>query len=666
MPRYLPRLLALLAAGLLAAAPLAAAQADEVPESTLQPVVVVMDYSSSMLATDADDKGTSRIDAAKKATQHLINNAPNDASMGLVVYGSKTPKKCDDITTLQKPGPVDKKGFAAKLDGLKAVGETPIGASLLHAAKELEGVEGAKSIILVSDGEENCSEPPACEAAETLAEQGIDLTVHTIGFKVGSKARSQLECIAKATGGSYVTADDADALQEELTVRTLRAFQGYNASGTPIAGAAQMHQAPTMVPGQYLDTLEHGETKSWTSKDGTTKYYKIGPLSPGERAHVSATMVPDQTQHRTGSQTGTGRVSVQLVNGQGLECATGRSEMTKPTQLGRPMSGYVQNPEYRQDASSGCFADGTGELFAKVTRDGDLQADSPMDVELLYVLEPAVDPTLLGAAAAKSDDPRSVTVTGTAEPVLGGSSFNDALQLESGKVYADSAMTSEARYYKVHVGNGQKLNVRATGGNNTESGTNEVKLRVYSAVRDQVNMQGQSNLYRSQTDDTVTLNMQTAVNQSNRDGSYGKDAYLAGDYYVVAHSSTWSSDTNGVPFDYELALDVTGAEQPFAGAAPIFEAEQPAQQPESDVPAEESEGASAAPAEQGETQEPSAQPLAAQPTASGSDPLWPWFTAGLLLTAALLGLGSFLLRHRSTSVVESTTRIDTTQPGGKP
>ncbi|WP_279403210.1 VWA domain-containing protein, partial [Arthrobacter sp. JCM 19049] len=104
-----------------------AAQADEPPAAELQPVMVVMDYSSSMLAKDADGKGTTRIDAAKKATKHLINNAPQDASMGLVVYGSKTPKKCDDITTVQKPGPVDKKELAGKLDGLKAVGETPIG-----------------------------------------------------------------------------------------------------------------------------------------------------------------------------------------------------------------------------------------------------------------------------------------------------------------------------------------------------------------------------------------------------------------------------------------------------------------------------------------------------------------------------------------------------------
>ena len=663
MPSYPRRLVAGVATALLAFTGISAAQADEVPTTEMQPVMVVMDYSSSMLEKDADNQGTSRIDAARKATKHLINNAPEDASMGLVVYGSTTAQKCDDITTVQKPGPVDKEGLAAKLDQLKAVGETPIGASLLRAAAELKDTDGAKSIILVSDGEENCSQPPACEAAQDLAGQGINLTVHTIGFKVNDKARSQLECIAEATGGSYVTADDADTLQEELTTRTLRAFQGYTASGTPIEGATQMHQAPTLLPGQYLDTLEKGETKSWTSKDGTTKYYKIGPLSPGERAHVSATMIPDQSQSSDGSSHA--RVSVELVNGQGKQCAMGRSEMTNSTQLGRPMSGYVHNPEYRQDSSSGCFADGTGELFAKVTRDGALQKDTAMDVELLYALEPAVDPTLLDAATTQADAPQSVTLTGEAQPVLGGSSFNDALEVESGQLYADSAMANEARFYRVHVGNGQKLNFRVTGGNNAESGTNAIRMRVYSAVRDQVDMVGDTTLQRNIAG-TATLNMRTPVNQSNRDNSIGSDAYLGGDYYVVVHSATWSRETNGVPFDYELAFEVTGTEQPFTGQPPVFQVDNANQDQQAEPETEASQAGSPDSAQSSEVPADDEQDeiLAVQNTGSNSGALWPWFTGGLVGTAALLTAGRFLFRHRSTAVVEVPTTQNTT-PGGQ-
>lgn len=665
MPRRL--LLAFFSAALLVATPLAAVHADE--QTTTQPVIVVMDYSSSMLEKDADAKGTTRIDAAKSATKHLINNSPDDATMGLVVYGSKTAKKCDDIITVQKPGKVNKSELTAKLDELKAVGETPIGASLLYAANEMKDIKTEKSIILVSDGEENCDEPPACEAAKDLAGQGIDLTVHTIGFKVNNTARSQLECIAKATGGTYVTADDSDALQEELTSRTLRAFQGYTATGTPIEGGAQLHQAPLMVPGQYLDSLEKGETKTWTSKDGTTKYYKVGPLKPGEYAHFSATMIP--AQQKKSEKSDPTRVSVELVNGQGANCSTGQSQITNTNQLGRPLTGYTRSPEYLQDTTHGCFADGSGELYAKVTRDGAMFKDDPMAVELRYVLEPAVDPTLLGAPASTKDKPQSVTLTGNAEPVLGGSSFNDALPVDSAKIYADSIMSSEARYYKIHVGNGQKLNIRATGGNNQDSGVQAIGAMVYSPVRKNVDLIGESKVNGYKPGEVSTQSMDTPVDQSNFDNHIGKDNYLGGEYYVVVYADTWSSKSNGVPFDYELAVEVTGTEKEFAGAAPIFEATQSSSEPgdePSTAPTSESSPKPGPTAEGAEENQPPTQQSgqkSIEQTSVTSGSLWPWFTAGLLITAALLGAGTFLFRHRSTAMVEQRTDVDPTLPGDR-
>lgn len=657
-------LLAPLLAVLLAAVPLAATHADE--QTTTEPVVVVMDYSSSMLEKDADAKGTKRIDAAKTAAKSLIASSPEDATMGLVVYGSKSPGKCDDITTVQKPGAVDKKKLSKKIDELKAVGETPIGASLLHAAKDLEGIEGPKSIILVSDGEENCDKPPACEAAKDLAGQGIALTVHTIGFKVNDKARQQLECISETTGGSYVDVDDAQSLEEELTSRTLRAFQGYSTAGTPIEGGARLHEAPLMVPGQYLDELEKGETDSWNSNDGTTKYYKIGPLQPGQYAHFSATMIPEQKIDADDDDPA--KVIVELVNGQGSQCSSGDSYTVGSDELGRPLAAYTRSPEFVQDSSYGCFADGTGELFAKVTREGSLFHEDPMAVELRYVLEPAVDAALLGAPASEEDKPQSVTLTGTPEPVLGGSSFNDALPVKSGTIYSDSVLSSEARYYKVHVGNGQKLNLRLTSGNNEDASAQAVTMGVYSPVRDGVDMLGTGRLHESTSGETITRSMRTAVDQSNYDSYIGRSNYLAGDYYVVIYSDTWMQKANGVPYDYELAVDVTGTEKEFAGAAPIFEAsEMPSASPEAGATeSETATEAEAAPASSAAPSPSESEPQAETAPAASSAPLWPWFTGGLVGTAALLGAGTFLFRNRATTAHEHSDDIDPTVPGGRP
>ncbi|HRO95335.1 VWA domain-containing protein, partial [Citricoccus sp.] len=349
--------LALLLGGLLAAPAQAAPSASpsgaaQDGQRALQPVVVVMDYSSSMLEKDADESGTTRLAAAQEATSTLLDNAPDGADLGMVVYGANTVGDCKDITTLQKVGPTDVGGLKKRIAGLDAVGETPIGAALLHAAQELEGIDGEKSIILVSDGEENCSEPPACEAAQDLAGKGIGLTVHTIGFKVNDAAREELTCVAEATGGTYVQADNATELESELQTKTVRAFQGYVASGTPVTGGETLHSSPQLAPGQYLDEYGRGETRAHSSADGTLRFYNLGTIEPGERAHLSALLLPDQSQPTATGDPFAG-IEVQLVNGQGENCSSSDREYSHSSDGGKPIVGYVRSQEYTEPGSHG-------------------------------------------------------------------------------------------------------------------------------------------------------------------------------------------------------------------------------------------------------------------------------------------------------------------------
>ncbi|MCO1337807.1 hypothetical protein BJH93_02710 [Kocuria polaris] len=657
MTRHLTRLLAGAAAvllGLTVATP-AGATTTEPDDRQLQPVVVVMDYSSSMLKKDADSDGTSRLDAAKSATKHLIGNAPDDARLGLVVYGSTDPDSCSDISTLQKPGTVDKAALTKKIDELEALGQTPIGASLLHAADDLEGVSGEKSIILVSDGNENCDEPPACEAAQDLASRGIDLTIHTIGFRVGSTARSELECIADATGGTYVSAENASDLEDELNVKTLRAFQGYDAAGERIEGGARLHEAPTLVPGQYIDEYERGDSRDHSSNDGTTKFYKVGPIEPGERAHFAAQVIPEQGAYTGDKASGHLKVEVEFVNGQGDRCSGSGNEWNYGSTLGAPLVAYVLSPEYRQDRSDRCYADGSGDLYAKVIRGGTLQKDTPLDVELKFVLEPAVDATLLDQPVRDRDTPSSVTITGDAEPINGGSSFNSPADVASGKVYSDSVQPNEGRYYRIHVGHGQKLNYRLTNGNNVDAGAQQIQQKTFSAVREPVSMLGgRDNLWYNNPNSTITVNMETAVSQSNRDGNIGDDAYLGGDYYVVVYADTWSSDRNRTPSEYEIAFEVTGTEQPFPGAAPIFEGERHDADPAAgdDEPASDS---STGPAEdgtddgggEGQSDDGTEDPVATEQASNAGRPILPWFAGGLITGLVIIAVAGFLFRNRS-------------------
>ena len=147
------------------------------------------------------------------------------------------------------------------MSATKASGYTPIGQSLRVAAAQLPK-EGQRSIVLVSDGEDTCAPPQPCEVAKELNKQGVDLHVHAIGFRVDAKARAQLACIAQNTGGTYHDAADADSLLGVLGRVTDRALRHYEPTGLPITGTADPFTAPTMTPGQYLDTLNPARNAS--------------------------------------------------------------------------------------------------------------------------------------------------------------------------------------------------------------------------------------------------------------------------------------------------------------------------------------------------------------------------------------------------------------------
>lgn len=182
------------------------------------PTILVMDASASMLTEDAPG---ARIEAAKAAAGGLIEALPDDAVLGLVTYGTSTDdapesqaEGCRDVTTLAEPTELGadnhRDSLLTEVDGLTPRGYTPIAESLRQAAGLLPSGDGA--VIVISDGEDSCGDPP-CEAAAELKKQNPGLRISTVGFKT---ATPELSCIASSTDGLFVTADDADQLASRL------------------------------------------------------------------------------------------------------------------------------------------------------------------------------------------------------------------------------------------------------------------------------------------------------------------------------------------------------------------------------------------------------------------------------------------------------------------
>jgi von Willebrand factor type A domain len=259
-------------------APPAAAQ-DETDRS----VLVILDGSDSM-NEDAGDGGT-RLDAAKAALGELIDAVPEGAQVGLRVYGNELSgvsraEGCKDTNLVTPVGPLDRDEFKAEVDALEGKGRTPIGRSLLKAPGDL-GPSGDRTVILISDGGDNCAPPPPCEAARRVAQRGLKLSISVVGLQVNERVRRQLECIAEAGGGTYVDAQDPEALRRELLAAFARAFRGYEPTGTPVQGTPDRESAPELGEGQYLDEIRPGETKHYAVEVG-----------PGQKLFASAVAIP--------------------------------------------------------------------------------------------------------------------------------------------------------------------------------------------------------------------------------------------------------------------------------------------------------------------------------------------------------------------------------------
>ena len=119
-------------------------------------------------------------------------------------------------------------------------------------------------MILVSDGGDNCAPPPPCEAARQIAQRGLKLSISVVGLQVNDRVRRQLECIADAGGGTYVDAQDPEALKRELLAAFARAFRGLRRRpGRPCRARRTPSRRPTIGEGQFLDAIRPGETKHY-------------------------------------------------------------------------------------------------------------------------------------------------------------------------------------------------------------------------------------------------------------------------------------------------------------------------------------------------------------------------------------------------------------------
>jgi Ca-activated chloride channel family protein len=175
--------------------------------------MLILDASGSMWG---QVDGQTKISAARAAVDAILAKWKPEDRLGLMAYGHRSRGDCKDIETIVPVSRFDPDKIRAAVNALNPKGKTPIADSLRAAAAALKATENKATVVLVSDGIETCAPDPCAVAAE-LKKAGVGFTAHVVGFDVTDPvAKSQLQCIARATGGVYLDARNAATLETAL------------------------------------------------------------------------------------------------------------------------------------------------------------------------------------------------------------------------------------------------------------------------------------------------------------------------------------------------------------------------------------------------------------------------------------------------------------------
>ena len=454
----------------------------------------------------------------------------------------------------------------AAINGFKAKGETPIAHSLEAALKDLGG-SGKRNIVLVSDGQESCV-PDPCPVIKKVIGTGVDLQIDTVGFAVNAKARAQLQCIADAGHGSYYDAKDAKALTSSLTKLSQRAVRSFTVSGKPITTTLDAAQAPTVGPGQYTDSF---------AGRAPARYVRL-TRTPGSTVHVSlAARAPAQP-----SATDTERWTLSASTTEGRECDRVSEGDIQFYREGVTVAAVTVNSAGGIPSSAYDRVCATATvLLLKIERPEGASVAQP--AELLYIEEPPVtDAAALPATAGAADlAPLQPARSGSGTPVVGGSSFSDAVTLTPG-TYQDSLLGDEQVFYRVRLDFGQRAaftaDVPAPGTDGRQPSTSSVLFQVdsWSPARDKLTRV----LGRLTPDNRKQLTYSTGslvvgeytgpVRYANRaaqpvngpvyPASSLRATTMAGYYYfsIARDSSLQAADLRGEPIPIRFAVAVDG------------------------------------------------------------------------------------------------------------
>ena len=211
---------------------------------------IVLDASGSMHKKLGD---TTRLKVAQEILSDLVTTViPEGTPVALRIFGHREASTCR--TDLEVGlGPANPARLAEAINNTNAqpYAKTPIAQSLALVAEDLALVEGAKNVILVTDGEESCDGDPA-EAITQLRQAGFDVRINIVGFAIDDEELKQsFTDWATLGGGEYFDAPDAASLKTGLQSALQQPFEVVDGNDAVVASGIIGGDTVTIPAGEY-------------------------------------------------------------------------------------------------------------------------------------------------------------------------------------------------------------------------------------------------------------------------------------------------------------------------------------------------------------------------------------------------------------------------------
>jgi Mg-chelatase subunit ChlD len=190
------------------------ARGAETPEP-ISDLALVLDVSASMNEKTSD--GRAKIDVAKEVVSELVRRIPEGLNASVVVYGHAP--GCSAVKVLRPLSELkaaDREPLASQLQGLQAVGNTPIALALRQAGEQFANRKTYCGVVLITDGMESCNGNPSAEAARLAENPMLRFGVNVVGFGLKPAESAATAEIAKSGKGKYYDAQDGAQLLEAI------------------------------------------------------------------------------------------------------------------------------------------------------------------------------------------------------------------------------------------------------------------------------------------------------------------------------------------------------------------------------------------------------------------------------------------------------------------